>query len=78
MIEHIALNTARVGRHLQRLTALEQQSGITQQPGCVVIYDSATEQPLSPIPEGMLVQVWLPAKREAVHDATSGAPAEQT
>lgn len=69
---------ARVGRHLQRLTALERQSGITQQPDCIVIYDSATGQPLSPIPEGMAVQIWLPAKREAVHDATGGTPAEHT
>lgn len=70
---------ARSGRRLQRLTTLEQQSGITQQPGgCIVIYDGETGQPLSPIPEGMAVQVWLPAKREAVHDATGGAPAEHT
>ncbi len=60
----------------QRLSMLEaaQQGG--QAPGCIVIYDVETGQPLTKIRRAA-VQIWLPDNgREGVHGKPQRAPAE--
>jgi hypothetical protein len=67
-LKSIGLKT---GRHLQRLAALEGEGHHAQQRGCIVIYDAETGQPITPTAAGAAVQVWLPAKRGAVHEPDS-------
>ena len=61
----------------RRLAALEAALGAGQQvANHVVIYDPVTMQPLTPVPEGDSVLIWLPAKdRDTVqHERDSTAP----
>jgi len=43
-----------------RLERLEQTTTPAEAPGCVVIYDPATGEPLTPVPDGCKVAIWLP------------------
>jgi len=68
-----------MGRHLQRLAALEGLRHHAQRQACIVIYDAETGQPITPMAAGAAVQVWLPAKREWLHGGKpESAAAERT
>lgn len=61
----------------RRVRALEAAQRGGQQPGCIVLYDSETGQPLAPIRKRAAVQIWLPANyREGAHGKPQRAPAE--
>ena len=64
-------------RRLQALERAATSGGQGDPPWAVVIYDSATGEPLEPVPPGAAFQVWLPAKRyEVIGETDAAAPAE--